>query len=233
MVYGHIYKIENLMNGKVYIGQTTRNPIKRKRDHINTLKLKTHANPHLQQAFNKYGEPNFKFTVLNYATNKETLDSLETIYIEKYHTLDDEYGYNLKTGGSQGKLSSTTRKRMSESRTGEKNPMYGKIFSKEHRLNIGKSLKGKKLSAEHREKLSEIFKGRKFNLQHRQKIGLAQRGRGLFGFTGVYFRKDLNPEKKCWMPQIKYYGHPKSLGLCHDPLTAEIIHDLVFNEIYN
>ena len=50
-----IYKITNLKNNKGYIGQST--DIKtRWINHKRELRNNIHRNPHLQNAFNKYGE---------------------------------------------------------------------------------------------------------------------------------------------------------------------------------
>ena len=49
-----IYKITNLIDGKVYIGQTV-NYNKRKKRHLSSLENGNHHNEHLQRAFDKYG----------------------------------------------------------------------------------------------------------------------------------------------------------------------------------
>ena len=56
----YYYKIENRINHNKYIGITT-NPTVRKNRHFNYLRKNKHFNPHLQSAFNKYGEENFYF----------------------------------------------------------------------------------------------------------------------------------------------------------------------------
>lgn len=55
-----IYYIKNLVNGKKYIG-SSKNLTKRLRDHKSALRVGRHHNIHLQRAWNKYGEENFKF----------------------------------------------------------------------------------------------------------------------------------------------------------------------------
>lgn len=284
MVYGHIYKIENLVNGKVYIGQTVQDPTNRKHSHLSQLKNSKHWNRHLQNAFNKYGEENFKFNVLNYATNKDVLDQLEDDYIVYYDCLNPEKGYNFKRGGANGKCSEELRKKMSESKKGEKNPNYGKygilnpMYGKTHSLETRKKLSeimsgknhpfyGKKHSMETRKKMSESAKGKTFSIETRRKISeaqkgkkipletrkkmsktrtgmkcppehnfkmsLIQRGKGLFKFTGVHLEKRVHHERKCWYSIIKYDNRAKSLGSYEDPLSAEIVHDLVLDAIYS
>lgn len=104
---GYIYEIENLVNHKKYIGQTT-NYINRKKRHLTDLRCGRHDNQHLQRAFNLYGEDNFQFHIL-YAINECTqqeLDELEIKYISKYNTYQE--GYNCNKGG-QGKREETSR----------------------------------------------------------------------------------------------------------------------------
>ena len=234
MVYGYIYKIENLVNNKIYIGQSI-NIHNRKLTHFVLLRTNKHDNDYLQKSFNKYGESNFKFTVLNYATNKNTLDQLEIDYINHYNCLNKDSGYNLSSGGSNGKLSEETRKKLSEIRKGEKNPMFG--MKGPLAPNYGKRGKdfhwyGRKHSEETKEKISKANKGKKRSLESRKKMSEGWRGRGLFGFTGNHLKKGINPEHRCWVSVISYNYHRKELGMYEDPLSAEIVRDLVFEEIY-
>ena len=53
-----IYKIENIINGKLYVGSTN-NYIGRRNTHICELKNNKHVNRHLQSAWNKFKENNF------------------------------------------------------------------------------------------------------------------------------------------------------------------------------
>lgn len=78
-----IYKIENLINHKVYIGQSI--DIERRfRNHINN-----EVSPHLKRAFEKYGIENFSFEII-----KETkdLDYWEIFLIQIYKATDKRYG---------------------------------------------------------------------------------------------------------------------------------------------
>lgn len=95
---GVIYKIENLINGKVYIGQTIQNFKARKSDHIYELKNGRKRNIKLQTAWNKYGEANFKFSIIGHYPISE-LDKMEIYFISKYDSFKN--GYNMTTGGNQ------------------------------------------------------------------------------------------------------------------------------------
>lgn len=57
------------------------------------------------------------------------------------------------------KPSDDTKKKMSESLKGEKNPMYGKTLSKATKKKLSEALKGKTFSEEHKKKIGETKKG--------------------------------------------------------------------------
>lgn len=93
-----IYCIENLVNGKKYIGKSV-NISKRWSEHKRALKSNQHYNKHLQKAWNKYGELNFKFSVIKYCNTEEELNNFEMYYINKFNTINSQYGYNITSGG--------------------------------------------------------------------------------------------------------------------------------------
>lgn len=99
MIY-YIYKIENLINHKVYIGLTN-NYQRRKRRHFTDLRRNVHDNKFLQKEFNEYGEENFSFEVVyQNEMNNEEVSEKEQYYIQQY----DSYfnGYNQNLGGNFG-----------------------------------------------------------------------------------------------------------------------------------
>lgn len=105
-----IYKIENKINGKIYIGQST-NINKRLTNHKSLLRANKHYNNHLQSAFNKYRENNFTFEIIDICEIDE-LDALERLYINKYECKHNELGYNLEDGGNKNKqLSEETKQK--------------------------------------------------------------------------------------------------------------------------
>lgn len=87
-----IYKIENCINGKYYIGSS--NDIYRRwKEHIKLLNNNNHHSPHLQFAWNKYGEKNFKFIILE-ECDEENLLTREQFYIDTMYAIDESFGYN-------------------------------------------------------------------------------------------------------------------------------------------
>ena len=99
-----IYCIENIINGKKYIG-LSRDIDRRWLEHRSELNRGDHVNKYLQNSWNNYGEDAFKFNIVELCSPEELSDR-ECYYISKYHTLSHENGYNLTTGGentSRGK----------------------------------------------------------------------------------------------------------------------------------
>jgi group I intron endonuclease len=91
-----IYCIENVVNGKKYIGQSINIEVRWKTHGLNTGKGGCTA---LQNAWNEYGSENFRFYVLH-ECGQDDLDKMEIYYIELEKTTLPEYGYNIKRGGS-------------------------------------------------------------------------------------------------------------------------------------
>lgn len=150
-----IYKIENLVNGKVYIGQSI-NVANRWRVHRYDLRNNRRVGSHLQNAWNKYGEENFKFEIIEECSSTE-LNEREIYWIEYYKNTGV---YNLTDGGEGIKnpsvetrykmrmaklgkpLSDITKKRISASNKGK----IGHIQSQETRFKLSISHKGKSAS---------------------------------------------------------------------------------------
>lgn len=106
-----IYCIENLITHKKYIGQS-KNIYRRWRDHKYYLRSNTHQNPHLQRAWNKYGEENFNFCIIE-TCNLINLHDREIYYIELYNTTNEKYGYNCSCGGETTSTREDTLKKRS------------------------------------------------------------------------------------------------------------------------
>lgn len=75
-----IYRILNIVNNKFYIGSSV-NIKGRKNTHIHRLRKNKHSSPYLQNSYNKHGEINFKFEILELCTSDCILDR-EQSYID-------------------------------------------------------------------------------------------------------------------------------------------------------
>lgn len=152
-----IYKIQNLVNNKVYIGQSCQKTKSRLYEHKLDLKKNIHHNPHLQRAWNKYGEKNFSFDVITKAKSLKELNKLEVFYIQKYNSLNKQFGYNIRSGGDNSKLSEETKRKISKSKKGIP------VHTPESINKIKKFLTGRKHSLKSRIKRSEKLKGIKWS----------------------------------------------------------------------
>lgn len=98
-----VYKATNLINNKVYIGQTINTLEYRKdqhfRDSVSESRRKTN---YFHNAIHKYGKENFIFEEIDTAATEAELDEKEIYWIAYYKSNIKEYGYNLDSGGKSG-----------------------------------------------------------------------------------------------------------------------------------
>lgn len=200
-----IYRIRNKVNGKVYIGSSVDVNI-RLYDHLNDLKGNRHANIILQRSFDKHGETTFEFAPIEYVElTKEKLLEREQCWMDFYQVT--KYGYNICPNAASNlgrKCSDVTKKKMSESRKGKKNPNFGKKCPEWQKELISKASRGKTgekshnfgrkhsdeskkkisdagrdrlVSKETREKISKANTGRKYSKESKRKMSASQKGR--------------------------------------------------------
>ena len=94
-----IYKIENKINGKIYIGQSI--AIKtRWQQHKYEAKMGESQAP-LYRALRKYGIENFSFEILEECP-QESLNEREIFWIAFYKSNNRDFGYNVLSGGENG-----------------------------------------------------------------------------------------------------------------------------------
>lgn len=143
-----IYCIENMVNGKKYVGQSV-NLKDRLYGHKTKLKHNKHKNRHLQFAVNKYGLENFTFNIIE-ECDVAHLDERERYYISLYKSDNEAFGYNIEPGGSRSikTMSKQTRTKISES-------LKGREFTEEHRAKIWKANHERIISEETRKKMSD------------------------------------------------------------------------------
>lgn len=96
-----IYKISNIINGKVYIGKTKQKLNIRLREHISKLNQNKHYNKFLQNSWNKYSESSFLFETIEIC-DANCWQDREIYWISFYKSRDESFGYNLTTGGEGG-----------------------------------------------------------------------------------------------------------------------------------
>ena len=110
-----VYIIQNKVNNKVYIG-ASRDTYNRLCMHKWRLRVNTHDNVHLQSAFNKYGEENFIFDVLENC-DEQFIYSQENYWCKMLDAHNRKHGYNVDPTAPEGKcaVSEETKIRMSMS----------------------------------------------------------------------------------------------------------------------
>lgn len=150
-----IYKITNTLTGKVYIGQTKRNPHTRFDEHMNDKS----STDYFHCAVRKYGSDAFTFEVIDTASSQDELNQKEIKWIERYNAYAKDVtsnGYNTNYGGDINPMYSEVVKekhlasmRSDEVRSKISNTMKthianGEFFTDEHRRRISESMKGNK-----------------------------------------------------------------------------------------
>ena len=87
MIIGEIYKITNIQNNKVYIGQTIRPVEYRFNRHINDA-LHNILDTHFARAIRKYGPQNFKLQIIDNAETQDELNQKEQYWIRYYISIE-------------------------------------------------------------------------------------------------------------------------------------------------
>ena len=194
-VFGVVYLIVNLFNGKMYVGQTIQPLKKRFYDHC-------YANSAIGNAIRKYKPKNFRCEILKRCATKAELDAWEKFFIAALRCKAPN-GYNLTDGGEGAvglKRTPEHCAKLSAAQSGEKNHNYGKQLSPETRTKMSKAhignknragkpqsaasrakianaLKGKKRPPEVGRKISATKKGKPFSAKHCISLSVAKRGK--------------------------------------------------------
>lgn len=158
-------------SGKVYIGITSQNPIKRWSGGSGYK-----DSPAFWNAIRKYGWNNITHEILKTDLSKSEAESEEIRLIKMYKSTDREFGYNVENGGNcAGTHSEETRKKISDCN------------------------KGKTYSAESIEKMRQAHKGKQvgkdnpfFGRHHSEETKLAQ---SVFMQGNTYFKGHHHTEE--------------------------------------
>jgi len=213
----YIYKTTNLINGKIYIGKSSKG--------INESINYYGSGISLTYAIRKYGKENFKKEILCEADNDEILNNLEKYWIKKLNSQNRSIGYNIADGGTGGKTvdtpwnfgifkkdhpelypnsahSENTKRKISKAL---KNRWAGLTYEERFGEETGKYLREcrKKHSARHwtdnkRKEMSELLKGRVFSKKSLKKMknSAQERAKTNKGENHHCFGKKCNEETK-------------------------------------
>ena len=152
----------------MYVGSSV-NYKRRWNRHKCDLRANRHACKHLQNSFNKYGESNFDFGVIEFVSDASNLIKQEQFWID---FLRPEYNKRAIANSCIGlKRSPEARANMAKAQIGKKRSvearanqsaaLKGHVVTEETRAKISKSHLGIRPSAESRAKMSASAKGRK------------------------------------------------------------------------
>lgn len=206
---GIVYLAKNNINGKMYVGITTRPLKNRISEHkYDSINRKSNHKSHFHNAINMYGFENFTFTIIEFVHTDNLYDlvkclhSLERYYIKKYQTNNKNIGYNLTIGG--------------EGTSGYK-------LSTEHKALISKIHKGKCLSEEHKKRISEFMsgndnprKGKHLSNETRKKISNSHKG---------LLSGEKNPRYGKKRPDLSRRNLENGYVVCQiNPVTMQVIH---------
>lgn len=197
-----IYEISVVIDGEIYnkfyIGQSWMGVKLRFLDH---RKDKKGDCPKLFNAMNKYGRENFYTKAILTVRTQKDADFFEDYFIKEYDSINN--GYNIKEGGSNGKMTEESKRKISEANKGHK-------VSEATRFAVSLAHKGIALTEEHKAKISENVKGEKHPLWGTHQSELSK-------------LKNSESNKKIYLPISeggKGYIHP-STGKKKGPLSDE------------
>jgi len=146
-----VYMHKNIINDKIYIGITCREPQKRW-----NYGRGYQQNRFFENAIQKYGWKNFEHIILYENLPEEEAKAKEIELISKYKSNNRKCGYNISSGGESG-----------NGVAGKNSLLFGVPKTLEHRKKLSMAKKGKPshrrglhLSNETKEKLRQANKGK-------------------------------------------------------------------------
>jgi len=163
-----IYIVRNVLNGKVYIGQTRQSLSARRRAHL--FEARNGSRSYFHAALRAHGTEAFVFEeiVHCFTGRQEDLNNLEKLLIADYAATSAAHGYNLTTGGDAFEATPQLKQYLREKR---------KNFrpSEAHKRNIGLAGLGRKATSETLERMrinhaGGLKKGSVLSVLHRQQI---------------------------------------------------------------
>ena len=199
-----IYIVTNKINGKIYVGQSTKSD-----------PTYFGSGVSINRAIAKYGKENFKKEVIELCT-ADKLNEREIYWISYYRSTEPHIGYNLTYGGDGGDTISLNPnrediiKRISESNMDKK-------FTQTHQDNISFSKKGKsngcegrKYSDETIQKMSDAKKDKPLSESHKEKLRIARHKNPSSGAAGT---KRTPEQLKARREKYEKEGSPKGFKI--------------------
>lgn len=162
-----VYVHTNKINGKKYVGITSRKPEDRW-----DYGCGYRGQVYFYRAIQKYGWDNFKHEVLLTNETKEYACAAEKCLIKAYASNNPKYGYNLSSGGEAGAA--------------------GIPWSEERRKALSDKFKGRKLSDEWKEKIRKAKTGTHASEETKKKLSEQKQGE----LNNFYGKRHSDESKK-------------------------------------
>lgn len=195
-----VYLITNTVNGKVYVGQTSKGLDERWLSHVHDAKSGLGFLFH--RAIRRYTPSAFKRAVLWFGDKQDEASSFEIKYIAHYRAADRRYGYNLTLGGEGGVPNKETLAKLRQ----PKNEAW--------RLNISRALAGHAFTGPLHH--SEATK-KKIGIGQRNKKKMSSDGRAAVGaatrarFTGK--EKPASQRQRMRSARLRWWAKKKAICL--------------------
>lgn len=156
MVYGIIYCITHIPTNRKYYGQTRKSVEQRFTQHLKLAQRK--SGYFLHHALQKYPKSEFSCRVIKECYSHDELDFFEKLFINNELTTDARFGFNIASGGHQEMSDSIKTKislkrvlyfsdpenriKLSNSRKGNLNPMFGRKMPETAKKILSEKLSG-------------------------------------------------------------------------------------------
>lgn len=149
---GIIYKITNILNKKIYVGQTVHSIGLRWRQHLNDANRQQFRL--ICKAIRKYGAASFEIEIIEDNVPVSSLDSRESFHIKALNS-KGKLGYNATEGGRGMRgfsASPETRRKLSMA-------LKGRPKTEDHNRKVGDANRGRVMTEAFAQKCGERFKG--------------------------------------------------------------------------
>ena len=158
-------------NGKVYVGITGQRPSKR------WQRGEGYAGSVFYNAIKKYGWDNISHKIIATGLTRNEAEDMEIGLIASLNSNDRRYGYNIESGGKTSPMSEETKRKISNSHLGEKNPMFGKKMTEEAKAKKSEMMRGTHRSEKTKRKISQKAKGRPIHENTRKAVAESNKRR--------------------------------------------------------
>jgi group I intron endonuclease len=217
-----IYEIYCKTNNKRYIGKTS-DFRRRQDDHLRDLRRNTHYNPHLQHAFNLYGENSFVFKMVEFCELGQ-LNDREILLIKELNAHESLGGFNVSWGGDGFMaglvVSEETKRKMSENHAdfrGDKAPFWGRHHTDEAKEKVRLANTGSKKPYSESHRLNMIKNHPDYSGVNHPTFGTKRKNATskYFGVSKFLYKNDI-----CWKALITLNKRSVHIGIYKNELVA-------------